>query len=90
MNAGDNCNVLFVGSGSTGAIHKLIGVLNLKEPPVSTLILFYFEFSILYIQIFFQQKTLIIYNLVVLYRKFYYFLFNLVSKLAYFISDYKY
>jgi hypothetical protein len=34
VNAQDDCNVLFVGSGSTGAIHKLIGILNLTAPPV--------------------------------------------------------
>jgi len=27
--------VLFVGSGSTGAIHKLIGILDFNEPPVN-------------------------------------------------------
>ena len=41
MNAGEHDCVLFEGSGSTGAIHKLIHVLDLQEPPVSVVMGFY-------------------------------------------------
>ena len=34
MNSCDDDNVIFVGSGSTGAAHKLIGIMDIKEPPV--------------------------------------------------------
>ncbi|XP_072039516.1 probable cysteine desulfurase [Amphiura filiformis] len=34
VNASEHDAVIFVGSGCTGAIHKLINGLNLKEPPV--------------------------------------------------------
>lgn len=36
VNASESDSVIFVGSGVTGAIHKLIHALNFKEPPVST------------------------------------------------------
>ena len=35
VNAGEQDAVIFVGSGATGAIHKLIHVLNLNKSPVS-------------------------------------------------------
>lgn len=34
VNANENDHLIFVGSGCTGAVHKLINALNLKEPPV--------------------------------------------------------
>ena len=36
VNASESDSVIFVGSGVTGAIHKLIHALDFKEPPVST------------------------------------------------------
>ena len=36
MNASESDSVIFVGSGVTGAIHKLIHALDFKEPPVGT------------------------------------------------------
>jgi len=33
VNASEDDVVIFTGSGTTGAIHKLIGVLELKEQP---------------------------------------------------------
>lgn len=35
VNATDSDALIFVGSGTTGAIHKLIHNINLSEPPVS-------------------------------------------------------
>ena len=35
MNASEHDSVIFVGSGTTGAIHKLIHGLSLDRPPVS-------------------------------------------------------
>ena len=34
MNASECDSVVFVGSGATGAVHKLIHALDFKEPPV--------------------------------------------------------
>lgn len=28
-------SLVFVGSGSTAAVHKLVGILNINEPPVN-------------------------------------------------------
>lgn len=36
VNASESDSVIFVGSGVTGAIHKLIHALDFREPPVST------------------------------------------------------
>ena len=40
VNAIDD-NIVFVGSGSTAAIHKLIGILNITEPPVICFLFFF-------------------------------------------------
>ena len=34
VNAGELDSLIFVGSGCTGAVHKLINALDLQEPPV--------------------------------------------------------
>ena len=35
MNASEKDSVVFVGSGATAAVHKLIHALDFKQPPVS-------------------------------------------------------
>ncbi len=39
VNAGEQDAIIFVSSGVTGAIYKLIHALNLKKPPVSMILL---------------------------------------------------
>ena len=39
VNASEHDAVIFVGSGCTGAVHKLINGLNLKQPPVGHMVM---------------------------------------------------
>ena len=36
VNASEHDSVIFVSSGSTGAVHKVIHALNLQKPPVGS------------------------------------------------------